>query len=213
MGNRFVRTAEMLLSALIVAAGMTLAAQETPPTETATPHTGHHMKSEHHAKMSDDAFAKAAAEGGLAEVKLGQLAQDKGHSDAVKDFGKRMVTDHQKANTQLKDAASQANLTLPEQPSPKDKAEYDRLAKLSGPAFDHAYARLMVRDHEHDVAAFRREAKYGTNDAIKHFASQTLPVLEEHLTLARKMNREVHPSSTSMHHRSPTGAKAGASSK
>jgi putative membrane protein len=83
---------------------------------------------------------------------------------------------------------------LPSDVDQKDQAVYDRLSKLSGAAFDRAYARDMVRDHVKDVAAFRLEAKNGTNASIRNFASQTLPALEDHLKDARKMLQSVSPS-------------------
>jgi len=141
--------------------------------------------------MSDASFAKIADEGGLAEVKLGQLAEDKGSSQAVKDFGKRMVTDHTQADGQLKTAASTDKITLPTQVTAREEATYDRLSKLSGAAFDRAYARDMVRDHEADIAMFQREAKYGKDTSIKSFASQTLPTLQDHLKEAQQMLQSV----------------------
>lgn len=205
MGNPFLRKLGLLFSAIVLTAGMVVAQQtetgnpaqqpesgnsaQQPETGSSTQPSQTTMKH----KMSDEAFAKKAAEGGMAEVKLGQLAQEKGHSEAVKNFGQRMAEDHGKANKELESAASQANISLPQDMSSKDQASYARLSKLSGPAFDHAYARLMLKDHEHDVAAFRHEAKNGENEPIKSFASNTLPVLEQHLAMARQMNQEVHP--------------------
>src|ERR1700680_2893589 len=119
--------------------------------------------------MTDSHFAKEAAQGGVAEVKLGQLAQAKGSSDSVKSFGRRMADDHSKANDKLKDAASKENMTLPTDIGPKDQATYDRLSKLDGAAFDRAYARDMVKDHQADVAAFQKEANTGRDDSLKGF--------------------------------------------
>jgi len=139
--------------------------------------------------FSDEDFAKDAAQGGLAEVKFGQLAQEKGASDAVRSFGKRMVEDHLKANEQLKDVALREKVKLPTELSKKNQKNYDRLAQLSGDAFDRAYARDMVRDHQDDIAAFKQEASSGQNQAIKNFALQTLPTLEDHLKMAREMGQ------------------------
>jgi len=141
--------------------------------------------------MGDTHFAKEAAQGGMAEVKLGQLAQDKGSSDSVKSFGKRMVDDHSKAGDKLKEVAARESITLPTDISPKDQATYDRLSKLNGAAFDRAYARDMVKDHETDVAAFQKEANAGKDDALKSFASETLPTLEDHLKQAKEMMKTV----------------------
>jgi putative membrane protein len=141
--------------------------------------------------FSDEDFTKDAAQGALAQVKLGQLAEDKGSSDSVKNFGKRMVEDHSKANDQLKDIASRENWKLSTELNKKNQRAYDRLSQLSGDAFDRAYARDMVRDHQNDVAAFKQEASGGQNSAVKNFASQTLPTLEDHLKMAREMEQTV----------------------
>jgi putative membrane protein len=147
--------------------------------------------------MGDSHFAKEAAQGGMAEVKLGQLAQEKGSSDSVKSFGKRMVDDHSKAGDKLKEVASRESITLPSDISVKDQATYDRLSKLSGSAFDRAYARDMVKDHETDVAVFQREATSGKNDSLKSFASETLPTLQDHLKQAKEMMKSVGGTSAS----------------
>jgi putative membrane protein len=144
----------------------------------------------------DENFAKKAAEGGMAEVKLGQLAEEKGSSPAVKNFGRRMVQDHSKANNELKDVTSKENIPLPNEIDKSDQATYDRLSKLSGDAFDRAYARDMVKDHSKDVSEFQKEAKNGKDESIKNFAAQTLPTLQNHLDQARQMEQAVNQSSS-----------------
>jgi putative membrane protein len=144
--------------------------------------------------VSDADFAKEAAEGGMAEVKLGQLAQDKGANQAVKDFGKRMVDDHTQADEKLQTIAGQEHLKIPTALDKHDQAEYDKLSKLSGDAFDRAYARDMVKDHQNDIAAFRQEADNGRDNGIKTFASETLPTLQDHLKMAREMKQTVRSS-------------------
>jgi putative membrane protein len=135
----------------------------------------------------------------MAEVKLGQLAQDKGSNEAVKDFGKKMVDDHSAANDKLKSVAADQKIKLPEAMSKTDQATYDRLSGLSGDAFDKAYARDMVNDHVKDIAAFKREAADGKNDAVKSFASETLPTLQMHLKMARQMATVVGASTGTKH--------------
>lgn len=163
----------------------------TPP-----PTTSYRHSSRTATVASDQTFAKEAARSNAAEVKLGQLAEQKGTNDTVKDFGKRMVDDHSKANEQLESTATPANITLPSQPSRMEQEQYIQLSKLRGTAFDKAYARDMLKDHEQDIAAFQREAKYGKNQDIKNWASLTLPTLEEHLKLARQMYHSVESDRT-----------------
>ncbi|MGH9572032.1 MAG: DUF4142 domain-containing protein [Candidatus Acidiferrales bacterium] len=145
---------------------------------------------------SDTQFAKEASQANLGEIKLGQLAQQKGTDSSVKDFGKQMETDHQHAQDQLKDAAQKENITLPTALSAKDQATYDRLSKLSGSQFDKAYAQDMVKNHTTDIAKFKHEANSGKNASIKSFASQTLPTLQQHLNMAKQMSQTVSTSNT-----------------
>ncbi len=142
-------------------------------------------------KKMDAVFAKKAAEGGMAEVELGKLAADKGTAPEVKAFGQRMVDDHSKANDQLKGIAGQESITLPTDLNAKDKAEKARLSKLSGAAFDRAYINHMVMDHKQDIADFKKEATSGQDDAIKNFAAQTLPTLQDHLKQAQDAQSKV----------------------
>jgi putative membrane protein len=135
------------------------------------------------AQSMDMNFAKAAAAGGMAEVKLGQLAADKGSSDFVKQFGQKMVDDHGKANDNLKSIAQKDSITLPTDIMPKDQALYDRLSKLSGAAFDSAYIKAMTMDHKKDIAAFTKESTMGKNADVKDFATTTLPTVKGHLQM------------------------------
>jgi len=146
---------------------------------------------------ADETFAKKAAAGGMAEVKLGQLAEERGSNPAIKNFGRRMVQDHSKANNELKNTTSRENIELPADMDKSDQATYDRLSKLSGDAFDKAYARDMVKDHSKDASEFQKEAKNGRDENIKNFAAQTLPTLQSHLNQARQMEEAVNQSSNS----------------
>ena len=134
---------------------------------------------------SDMRFAKEAAQGGNAEVRLGQMAVAKASDPQVKQFGQKMIDDHTKANNQLQSIASKDNITLPTGISARDKATYDSLSKLSGTAFDRAYMRDMVKDHQTDVNEFQQEANNGSNPDLKSFAGSTLSTLQGHLRQAR----------------------------
>ena len=191
----------LLIAGMLFGQGMNR--PQSPP-QTRIPETGEpgepSMSTPAMNTMSDAEFAQHAAEGGAAEVKLGQLAQEKGASDTVKDFGKMMVNDHTEAGEQLKSVAAQQNLKLPDGMSKHDQAVYSKLSKLTGEAFDRAYAKEMVSDHRKDIDDFEQEARGGQNQAIKNFAEQTLPTLQKHLKHAREMQRTVSQ---------PGGAKGG----
>jgi len=131
-------------------------------------------------------FVKEAAEGGMAEVKLGQLAEQKATSPDVKAFGQRMATDHGKVNGELQQLAAEKNVTLPKGLDSKDQALYDRLSKLSGHQFDKTYMSEMVKDHKADIAEFQKAA-HSPDPQVKDFASKTLPTLEDHLREAQQI--------------------------
>ena len=136
-------------------------------------------------------FVMSTARDGIAEVELGKLASEKAANADVKSFGQRMVTDHGKANDELKGLAQNKGMTLPTDMDAKHKALRDRLMKMSGEAFDHAYIAAMVNGHRQAVTAFRTEARAGKDADIKAWAAKTLPTIEDHLKVAQSLNRAV----------------------
>lgn len=168
-----------------------------------------------HAKKdsSPQSFMNEAAQGGLAEVTLGQMAAEKGRSDEVKDFGKRMVKDHSKANEELKTLAQSEGVELSTEMSPEAKKMEQRLQKLSGAEFDKAYMKEMLKDHQKDVKAFEHQASTGTDTEVRNWAAKTLPTLREHYqlgqTTAEKVGVKVDMDSAATHSMSdPTNKDA-----
>jgi putative membrane protein len=139
----------------------------------------------------DNQFLAAAAQGGMAEVQMGQLAVQHASNDAVKKFGQRMVDDHSKANDELKALATRKGFTLRSDMDAKQKSTIARLSKLNGAEFDRAYMQDMVKDHGEDVAEFKRESDSGNDQDLKAFASKTLPTLQEHLQMAQTTQSQV----------------------
>ena len=136
---------------------------------------------------SDATFMTTAARGGLAEVQMGQLAQQNGRSAAVKRFGQQMANDHGRANQEMMALAQQKQITPPSTMGAEHQSIYDDLAKLRGGAFDRAYAQAMVRDHEEDLRLYREEAANGTDPDVKAFAARHVPLLQEHLRMAQRL--------------------------
>jgi putative membrane protein len=135
----------------------------------------------------DRRFMSDAAADGMAEVELGKLAAEKASSDAVKDFAKRMVEDHSRANAELKALAAAEKVDLPAAPAPPHKALEARLRRLSGAEFDAAYMDAMVKDHEKAVKMFTRESTGGGDPGVKEWAGRKLPALRQHLEMARDL--------------------------
>jgi putative membrane protein len=145
-------------------------------------------------KSPDESFYKEAAEGGLAEVDQGNLAQDKGQSQDVKDFGEMMVHDHSAANDKLKTIASSKGIDLPNSPSVGQMATIGKLKVLSGDTFDRSYIKGMVKDHQEDIAAFEKEATNGKDPDARQFAASTLPTLKKHLSKIQSIAAANHVS-------------------
>jgi putative membrane protein len=142
------------------------------------------------ADMKPDAkFAVAAADGGMLEVALGKLAVEKGVSSEVKKLGAMMVTDHSKANDELKAAAKEKNITLPETMSDKSQKSVSDLTAKTGADFDKAYADLMVSDHKDDIDEFKKEAEKGNDAQLSSWAKNKVPLLEHHLMVAEQAKK------------------------
>lgn len=140
----------------------------------------------------DSKFAVDAANGGLAEVQLGKIAQDKGSSPKVKEFAKMMVADHTKANDELKKLAESKNITLPTAAGEEmQKATADISAK-NGNDFDKAYIAQMVKDHEKTVKLFEDGQKNVKDAEMKAFIGKTLPVLKTHLDHVKNLDKTVN---------------------
>jgi putative membrane protein len=133
------------------------------------------------ASNPDASFYKNAAEGGISEVDAGHLAQDKGNSQKVKDFGAMMVKDHSAANEKLQALASSKNVTLPTTASVGQMATKAKLDVLSGDTFDKSYVKGQISAHRDTIALFRKEISSGQDDDAKAFATATLPTVRAHL--------------------------------
>jgi len=108
---------------------------------------------------ADKDFVRSVAESSATEVHLGKIAQEKASSDTVKAFGKQIVAADTQTGQQLLQAAAVLKIDLPAKPPRKARKDGERLAKLSGPDFDHAYARMAADQQEQAVKEFEREAK------------------------------------------------------
>ena len=139
--------------------------------------------------MQDKMFLRKAAEGGIAEVKLGQLAAQKGSSEDVKAFGQKMVDDHAKLNNEMAQVADSMGVMLPKSMNKEDQAEYDKLNALSGNDFDMEYLSFMVKDHHKDLHEFRMEAASPTDPTLHDAVVKAQNVIHDHTVMVDKLAR------------------------
>ncbi|KAA8476415.1 DUF4142 domain-containing protein [Arcticibacter tournemirensis] len=176
---------------LILAAGM-LAFQscgnsnsgKTDSTEQAA--EANEQKDNVHPEDSD--FMVKAADAGMAEVELGNLAQQNASDQRVKDFGAMMVKDHTKANDELKALAATKNVTLPATLGEEHQKHFEEMKKMTGAEFDKHYMDMMVNDHQKVIDMFESASENEKDLDVKAFASKTLPVLNAHLASAKEVN-------------------------
>jgi len=135
------------------------------------------------------AFIMNAIQGNLAEVQMGKLAQEKSQNSDVKAFGQQLVTDHNEANSKATAVAKDIGVDPPQEPSKKQKADYDKLSKLSGDAFDKQFAKHMVADHKKDIAEYKADSK--KKDPTASYASDALPTLQKHLEMAQTLAKNL----------------------
>jgi putative membrane protein len=182
------KTGISLMAALLVVVGVAAAQSQPPPPREAQPPKGE-------AKMTranegpDQAFAQKVLAGGLVEVALAEMAQKKASSPDVKKLADRIHTDHTKANGELKQMASKNGWTLKTAPGAEHSAMRGKLQKATGAEFDRAFVEAMIADHKKDIAEFERYSSSGTDEALKRFASSTLPTLKSHLDMAQECQR------------------------
>lgn len=167
-----------ILMASLSAQGQAQGTRDAPPDARAEADGKHELTAE--------TFLRKAAMSGLAEVELGRLAAEKSASGAVREFGEQMVSDHSKANEQLKSLATRHGVQLPTALDEEHASTRDRLAGLNGNSFDRSYADVMVHNHGKSIALFERAADLPQDD-IARFATDTLTTLRLHLTHAERL--------------------------
>jgi len=138
-------------------------------------------------KEYDSEFMTKAASGGMLEVELGKVVAQRATTPAAKQFAQQMVTDHTKANNELKALAAKKNLTLPASLGDDQKKVYDEVLTEKGAKLDQKYVSEMVDDHEEDVKEFQEASTKAGDPAVKAFAAKTLPVLQMHLVMIKKI--------------------------
>ena len=134
-------------------------------------------------------FMMYAARDGLFHVEAAKLAAEKGSSEGVKKFGQHSVEHHTQLNEELAKLAGTKMVTLPQKMTKAQQAALDKVAKLSGPAFDKAYIEMEMKDHTKDLSVFQKEAKEGKDPDVKAWAAKAGAAVEEHLSMLRDLKK------------------------
>jgi putative membrane protein len=140
----------------------------------------------------DAKFAVDAADGGLAEVELGKLAQQKATNPQLKEFGAMMVSDHSIINEKMTNIAKNKGITLPKVVGEYRQKLRKELSDKSGKDFDRAYTTAMIKDHKDDIKTFEVALKELRDTDLRTFASTNLPILKKHLSAIEKIDADMH---------------------
>jgi len=145
---------------------------------------------------ADMGFVREAASGNLMEIQLGQLAQNKASNPAVKQFAQRMVADHNNLENQLTSVASTGGQSFTPTMDSRHQNQINKLQGLSGAEFDRNYMSLMIRAHQRDVTNFQTQSQSANSAQVRTLATNSLPVLQQHLSLAQQVGAQVGADST-----------------
>ncbi len=130
---------------------------------------------------ADRNFVAMVSQGGMFEVKAGQLGAEQGSAQDIRDQGNTEAHDHEGVGAKLKQVAADAGITFPDTLNAQFQGKLDDLKALSGPAFDNAYLHDMQDIHAKDGAAFAAEAKGGANPKLRAFAAETYRIVQRHI--------------------------------
>lgn len=139
----------------------------------------------------DQDFLDKALLGGFVEVQTSGIAVTKAENEEVRAFAQKMISDHSKANKELKQLGTEKGATLIGGTGSEEQKEMADLSKLSGAAFDKEYVKRMVAAHEKDVAVFQKQVDGGTEPGLKRFAAETLPTLKMHLEMIKDIQSKL----------------------
>jgi putative membrane protein len=140
-------------------------------------------------EVPDKRFMMYAARDSIFHVEAGKLAVERGSSEGVKKFGQHAIDHHTQLNDELMQLASKKGVMLPKKMGKKEQESLDKIAKLSGPDFDKAYLEMEIKDHSKDLSAFQKEAKEAKDPDVKAWAAKSVEAIEEHLKMARDLNK------------------------
>ena len=141
------------------------------------------------ATAKETPFIKTAADAGMTEVELGQVAEKNAQRADVKKFGTEMVSDHGKANNDLKTVATKLGVTIPDKVSAKHQTTINMMSKKTGTSFDDAYVTAMISDHEKVMNEFEKSRATVSDPDLKRFIDDTLPVIKHHLEMAKELKK------------------------
>jgi putative membrane protein len=136
-------------------------------------------------KMTDQQFVDNAGQINMTEAHLGKLAQQKAGENDFKEYGQQLEKDHTDAYQKLTSIAN--GFTVPKSIDAEHLKTVNRFEKLSGQSFDKQFKQTMIQDHQKAIDMFKRAQDELTNQQLKTYATEQLPILQTHLDMAKNL--------------------------
>lgn len=137
------------------------------------------------ASLRDRNFLIAATQGGVAEVRMAQLALKKTNDPKVRDFAQMMVKEHSDINSQLGPMATQLGVSLPTQMNAADSAALGRMSRQQGSTFDRSYLASQKNAHIKALALFQEAGNQADNLTLRTFFAQNTATIATHLEMLK----------------------------
>jgi putative membrane protein len=145
---------------------------------------------------ADTSYIRQVIRSNFTEVAAGRLAESRAENSEVKDFGERMISEHNAMNEEWGRLARSNNMRIDADFGPSGKQTIDQLDNLEGTQFDQAYMNAMIWQHENDLATFQRMSSSAGSSEVRQLANNGLSTIQQHLTLARQVGSRVGVSTT-----------------
>jgi len=143
-------------------------------------------------KCDNASFAKMASCGNISEVKMGKCAEGAATNSQVKVFAAKMVKDHTKAQEELKQACKTSKIECPSEQTKEGKAACEKCERAKDSKdFDSVYIATQIECHEKALKLYQRAAKECESEALKAYATQTIPAIQEHLSMAKRIQGQL----------------------
>lgn len=141
------------------------------------------------AAFDDDAFMKTVAIGGLYDVCLSDLVGSQTKNEDIRKLAAGIVADHIVAGTGLKSAAKEAGIELPTKLDDTYQKRYEAFKTYKGDDLDRDFVKVVVTRYTLGLVMFTQASKEAKSSTVKAFATKTLPRIQKHLEVAKKLDK------------------------
>ncbi len=173
---------------VVLTAGVAAQSRESTPVPQDRIVTAEASRPNAGSKNAEDVeFLLDALRTSLAEVRMGDLAAQRGSAAGVREYGAKLRSDHTAQAAEIKRLLQPLAVTIPEEPSAEAQIHHASLARLSGAEFDAAFLDAMIASHQEAIEEYGAETHANPDRSLGEFASKGVALLREHLAAAEAL--------------------------